>query len=118
MALVLLRLEGEPAATLPSTHLAEVFVHDMDGQLRELGVGDIVVGKHIGKMMGMIGGRLGAYRDGLAASDLKPALTRNLYRGVEPAPAALAHVETALLALRDSLAATPVTSIVDGELPK
>ena len=32
-------------------------------------------------MMGMLGGRLGAYRDGLAAGDLKPALVRNLYRG-------------------------------------
>ncbi len=117
MALVLLRLEGEPAATLPSTHLAEVFVHDMDGQLRELGVGDIVVGKHIGKMMGMIGGRLGAYRDALAAEDLKPALVRNLYRGAAPDAAALAHVEAQLVALRATLAATPVTTIIDGELP-
>ncbi len=117
MALVLLRLEGEPAATLPSTHLAEVFVHDMDGQLRELGVGDIVVGKHIGKMMGMIGGRLGAYREGLAAEDLKPALVRNLYRGSAPDAAALAHVEAELMALRATLAATPVTTIIDGELP-
>lgn len=118
MALVLLRLEGEPAATLPSTHLAEVFVHDMDGQLRELGVGDIVVGKHIGRMMGMIGGRLGAYRAALAAGNLKPALVRNVYRGAAPEPAALAHVETRLLALRDTLAATPVTTIVEGELPQ
>lgn len=117
MALVLLRLEGEPAATLPSTHLAEVFVHDMDGQLRELGVGDIVVGKHIGKMMGMIGGRLGAYREGLAAGDLKPALVRNLYRGSAPDAAALSHVEARLMALRETLAATPVTTIIDGELP-
>lgn len=117
MALVLLRLEGEPAATLPSTHLAEVFVHDMDGQLRELGVGDIVVGKHIGKMMGMIGGRLGAYRDALAAEDLKPALVRNLYRGTAPDATALAHVEAELMALRATLAATPVTTIIDGELP-
>ena len=52
----------------------------------------------------MLGGRLGAYRDGLAAGDLKPALVRNLYRGEAPADAALAHVERELLALRDALA--------------
>ena len=37
----------------------------MDGQLRQMGIGDIVVGKHIGRMMSMLGGRIGAYRDGL-----------------------------------------------------
>src|SRR3546814_2060072 len=63
----------------------------MDGQLREIGIGDIIVGKHIGRMMSMLGGRLGAYRAGLAEGDLAPALVRNLYRGTAPAPAALAH---------------------------
>lgn len=116
MALVLLRLEGEAEAVQPSTALAECFIEDMDGQLRELGVGDIVVGKHIGKMMGMLGGRLGAYREGLKG-DLKPALVRNLYRGNAPEDAALAHVERALLALRDSLAAMPTSAILAGELP-
>lgn len=117
MTLVLLRLEGEPSATLPSTQLAEVFIDDMDGQLREWGVGDIVVGKRIGKMMGMIGGRLGAYRTALDSGDLKPALVRNLYRGAAPEAAELAHVESALLELRHCLAATPVTTLLDGELP-
>ena len=49
-----------------SVYLTELFVDDMDGQLREIGIGDIVVGKHIGRLMSMMGGRLGAYRDGLA----------------------------------------------------
>ncbi|WP_204310223.1 ubiquinol-cytochrome C chaperone family protein, partial [Enterobacter cloacae] len=75
-----------------STHLTEVFIDDMDGQLRQIGIGDIVVGKHVGKMMGMLGGRLGAYREALAAGGFDEALVRNLYRGEAPAPAALAHV--------------------------
>ena len=81
LSLVLLRLESEPRANAASIRLTERFVTDMDAQLREQGVGDIGVGKHIGKMMGMLGGRLGAYRDGLAAGDLQVALERNLYRG-------------------------------------
>src|SRR3546814_5562560 len=101
--MVLLRVEGDPAGSVPGTHLAERFVDDMDGQLREIGIGDIIVGKHIGRMMSMLGGRLGAYRAGLAEGDLAPALVRNLYRGTAPAPAALAHTRDRLTAFRVAL---------------
>lgn len=117
LAFVLLRLEGEPAGAAPSALLAERFVSDMDGQLRELGVGDIGVGKHIGQMMGMLGGRLGAYRDGLATGTLEAGLVRNLYRGAPPPPAALAHVHAALLEFRDALAAVPTAAVIAGDLP-
>lgn len=117
LSLVLLRLEDTPSAAPASARLTERFVTDMDGQLRESGVGDIGVGKHIGKMMGMLGGRLGAYRDGLAAGDLSNALLRNLYRGMTPDPAALAHTGAALFALRDALAATPADALIDGQMP-
>src|SRR4051812_738571 len=64
LSLLLLRLEGEgEGARAASAHLTELFVEDMDGQLRERGIGDIVVGKHIGRMMGALGGRLGALRE-------------------------------------------------------
>lgn len=116
LSLVLLRLEDVPAAGPASARLTERFVTDMDGQMRESGVGDIGVGKHIGKMMGMLGGRLGAYRDGLAANDLRGAMARNLYRSGVPGEAAVAHTQTALLALRDSLAARPTESVIAGDL--
>lgn len=118
LSLVLLRLEGEPEALAPSTALAECFIDDMDGQLREIGIGDVVLGKHMGRMMGMVGGRLGAYRAGLAGEGLGAALVRNLYRGKAPSDAGLAHVEAELLALRDRLAATPTEAILAGALPQ
>ena len=68
----------------PSVHLTELFVHDMDGQLREFGVGDVVVGKRVGKLMGAMGGRLAAYRSGLDGDDagLADAVARNVtFRG-------------------------------------
>ena len=118
LALVLLRLETAPEAAAPSARLTELFVTDMDGQLREIGIGDIIVGKHIGRMMSMLGGRLGAYRDGLASSgDLEAALVRNVWRGEAPAPAALAHVATTLRAFAAALAATPVAIVLEGTLP-
>ncbi|MCP3734141.1 ubiquinol-cytochrome C chaperone family protein [Sphingomonas sp. RP10(2022)] len=117
LAMVLLRLETQPEAAALSAHLTERFVDDMDGQLRQMGIGDIVVGKHIGKMMSMLGGRLGAYRDGLAAGDLAPALVRNLYRGDAPTPEAVAHVATALTTLHEALATTPLDRLTAGDLP-
>jgi len=117
LSIVLLRLEREPEGAAPNAALAECFIQDMDGQLREIGVGDIVVGKHIGRMMGMLGGRLTAYRAGLAAGSLHDALVRNLYRGHAPEEAALAHVEAGLLAFRDRLAAVPLASVIAGKLP-
>lgn len=117
LAIVMLRLEADPAGIPVATYLAEAFVDDMDPQLREIGIGDLLVGKHIGRMMGMLGGRLGAYRDGLAAGDLKPALVRNLYRGEAPDDAALTHAERELLALRDRIARVSVVQLIAGELP-
>lgn len=98
LSLVLIRLEEKDAAQ-ESVWLTELFVDDMDGQLRQEGIGDVVVGKHIGRMMSALGGRLSAYRAGLGGDgDLAEALRRNLYRGEHPAPDALAHVEGALRA--------------------
>jgi cytochrome b pre-mRNA-processing protein 3 len=117
LATVLLRLERESAGAGPGARLAERFVEDMDGQLREQGVGDIVVGKHIGRMMAMLGGRLGAYRDGWAAGEIGPALVRNLYRGVDPGAGAVAHTAARLDRLREGLAALPIDTVLAGKLP-
>jgi cytochrome b pre-mRNA-processing protein 3 len=116
LAFVLLRLEHDPDAAEPSARLTERFIDDMDGQLRQNGVGDVGIGKYVGQMMSMLGGRLGAYRDGLAAGDLIPAIKRNLYRGDDSGMAALAHSNTQLLALRDRLAGRETAAILAGNL--
>jgi len=116
LAMVMLRLESDPAGNAAATHLAEAFVDDIDPQLREIGIGDLMVGKHVGRMMGMLGGRLGAYREGIAAGELKPALIRNLYRGEAPADSALAHVERELLALRAAVASLAIDRLIAGDL--
>jgi cytochrome b pre-mRNA-processing protein 3 len=117
LSVVLIRMETLPDAAGPSARLTERFVDDMDGQLRQIGIGDIVVGKHVGRMMAMLGGRLGAYRDGLAAGDLRPALLRNLYRAGEPEAAALDHSGAALLALYRGLADADLSALLAGRLP-
>lgn len=90
MSLTLLRLEQLGKAQ-EQVWLTELFVDDMEGQLRQIGVGDVIVGKHVGRMMSALGGRLGAYRDTLDdPAALEQALARNLYRGEAVAPDALA----------------------------
>ena len=81
LCMVLLRMEQDEALVPASVHLTELFVEDMDGQLRERGVGDLMVGKHIGKLVSAMGGRLGAFREALAAEGneaLSAAVERNM----------------------------------------
>ncbi len=66
LALVLLRMEREEELIAPSVLLSELFIEDMDGQMRQSGVGDLVVGKRMGKLMGALGGRMAALREALA----------------------------------------------------
>ena len=106
LALVLLRLERDGDGGPQSALLAELFVEDMDGQLRESGVGDIVVGKHIGKLMASLGGRIGAYRAALADPVLlEDAVRRNVSLLDECGPEALAERLRSLAAQLDATAA-------------
>lgn len=116
-SLVLLRLEALDAPQEVAL-LTEIFVEDMDGQVRQIGFGDLVVGKQIGRMMGALGGRLTAYRAALAGEEsLADALRRNLYRGEDPDPAALAYVENRLRAYAQRLDETPREMLLAGHLP-
>lgn len=117
LSLVLLRLEALPGTETLQVALTESFVDDMDPQLREIGIGDVTVGKHMGKMMSMLGGRLGAYRDGLAAGSLSTALSRNLYREQPPSPAALAYTDAALRMFDVALSNVSADSLREGQLP-
>ena len=112
MALVLHRIDDDPANALAGVQLTELFVSDMDGQMRQIGFGDMVVGKQVGRMMGALGGRLGAYRAPDGSEELRAALVRNLWRGKAPEAAGLAHVMAEVAALRAALAAMPVAELV------
>lgn len=116
LAQILIRLEQQGGAQ-DSVWLTELFVDDMDGQLRQEGIGDVVVGKHIGKMMSALGGRISAYRAALIGNDsLDEALRRNLYRGAPATDSAVAHVETALRARWIRLGCLTRDALLTGDL--
>ncbi|MCW9035378.1 MAG: hypothetical protein OQK35_02340 [Alphaproteobacteria bacterium] len=67
----------------------DVMFDNFDENLRELGVGDIGIGKRIKKMASAFFGRVTAYDEGLAETDnekLIKALERNLYKEVAVKP--------------------------------
>lgn len=88
LSLVLIRMEGDRLLAPQTALLTELFVEDMDGQLRESGVGDPVISKHMGKLVSAMGGRIGAFRDALAGKrELSDVVDRNvtLSEGTDPA---------------------------------
>ena len=108
-----------PVSVLRTFFLTELFVNDMDGQLRQFGIGDMMVGKHIGKLMSALGGRLGAYRAAFGGEESWSAvLERNVWGGDAPLPQAAGHVASRLQAFAAALEATPTETIVAGTLPE
>ena len=84
LALALLRMERESLLIEPSARLTERFFEDIEGQLREQGIGDPALGKRMGGLMGALGGRIGALREALAGSEptaLVEAVERNVTFG-------------------------------------
>ncbi len=67
---------------------------DMDQNLREMGLGDLAVGKRVKGMAAAFYGRIQAYEDGLAGNEtaLVDSLRRNLYRKTEPDDSQLSTV--------------------------
>lgn len=119
LALVLLRMEDEgEGARRESVLLTELFIDDMDGIVRQIGIGDQVVGKHVGRMMGALGGRLAAFRDtdGDAAA-FAAAVRRNVFREAPPGEEAAAFVAGRLSALRAALGSAPLADVLAGRMP-
>jgi cytochrome b pre-mRNA-processing protein 3 len=119
VALALLRLEAEDGrAGRESVALTEIFIDDMDGTLRQIGIGDFVVGKHVGRLVGALGGRLGAYREALCGKGpLEPAVRRNVFRDGPVDEAQVAWVAARLRRLHERLGDTSMEPLLAGAFP-
>lgn len=118
LSLVMIKMEKDPVLRGHTGRLGECFVADMDGQLRQSGVGDLVVGKQMGKLMSVLGGRIGAYREALASRDLGvigAALDRNVTM-IDGHDTAL--LAPAVLELADQIAAIDSASLLRGRIER
>ena len=121
VALLLRRVQRAPALAGLGQGLVDLFVADMDQSLREMGAGDLSVGKKVKRMASAFYGRLDAYSDGLDRDgDLAAAAARNLYGTLEAPPDRAARaaayircVEAALAAQEDAMLAAGETQFPD-----
>ncbi len=115
MYLVLDRLKPENLPDLRQS-LTDLFFRDMDRSLRELGVGDISVGKKVRKMAEAFYGRVGAYDAAMAQDQpaLAAAIRRNIYADVTEDKAD--GLASWAIASRDALSKQPIGNIIAGEL--
>jgi len=91
--LYLQRLKREqPRAAALGQHFFDTMFADFDRSLREMGVGDLSVGREVKRMAAAFYGRIAAYEEGLTEDPalLPAALRRNLFGTTEPHEAQLA----------------------------
>jgi cytochrome b pre-mRNA-processing protein 3 len=118
--LLLRRLESEPAALRRfGQGLFEHFCADMDGSLREMGVGDLAVPKKMHKIGEAFYGRQAAYAAALAAPDIAPlaaALARNVFGAPTESELGAARLARYVRAAADQLAAQDGAALGRAEL--
>jgi len=126
MFAVLHRLKSEKPAAGFSQDLFDMMFADMDRSLREMGVGDLGVGRRIKAMAQGLYGRMAAYEAALAADDgeLGAALRRNVYGTMDDAAVSalslpsriLPHLCAYLRALVRQLAADSAEQLMAGHV--
>ena len=117
-----LRTDPDPRGAAMAQAVFDAMFADMDVNLREMGVGDLSVGKKVRAMWEAFHGRARAYEAAVTASDmtaLAQALQRNLWREepdlAGPTLAALALAAHAMRAA-DHLAGQPLAGLLRGSV--
>jgi cytochrome b pre-mRNA-processing protein 3 len=115
IALLLVRLEhdGEEGDRL-SVALTERFIHVMESEHRELGLGDPTLGKTVRKLVGMLARRAELWRAATAANWAETA-RESLYQD-EVEDKALRHCAAALKAFTDRAAAASIKHLAQGTI--
>ncbi len=118
--LVLNRLKGdsEVDAELPQ-RLHDLFFADMDESLREMGAGDLGVGKRVKRMVQGFYGRIAAYEEGLRDGEevLKAAIRRNVFGTLsDVSEETVAKMAQYLILQKKYLSNQPTESLVAGTI--
>ncbi|MGH7017761.1 MAG: ubiquinol-cytochrome C chaperone family protein, partial [Caulobacteraceae bacterium] len=113
--LILLVERLSPDEPQASQELFDIFVGDLDGALREMGVGDLAVPRRMKRLAEIFYGRAAAYRRAFAglplADELKALLGRTILAGTGGKADALADY---LVGCRERLLTFPTGQILAG----
>jgi cytochrome b pre-mRNA-processing protein 3 len=113
-----LKAEGDPGASVGQFFFDLMFA-DFDRSLRELGTGDLSVGREVKQMAQAFYGRIHAYERGLGdagGAELDAALRRNLYGTAAPSDARVAAMGAYLRAEAARLGRQDAAILLAGEV--
>lgn len=113
------RLSGQGSqASETSQALFDAYVRSLDDALRQIGVGDLSMGKKMKKLAGAFYGRLSTWQEAVAPlpdrSALVAMLGRTVMEGVDGADAA--GLADYAVRAREALAAQPLQALLSGEV--
>ena len=115
--LLLRRLrDGGGRAPRVSQALMDLFVTDMDANLREMGVGDLAVARRVHDTLGGLYGRVKAYDAALDAGDpaeLTRVVDRNVFGSVAADGTDPAAIAAYLIAMSGALAGMPIGALLE-----
>jgi cytochrome b pre-mRNA-processing protein 3 len=118
---LLLRRLGRPEARQKrlAQALVDFMAADFDRSIRELGVGDMSVGKFMKRLGEGLFGRAAAYDsalDNLDVEALEAAVLRNIFDGYDPGQRSLATIARYIRIQNDYLAGRPIEPIAAGHV--
>ena len=114
--LVLSRLKfGDRPAQALGQSLVDLFFADMDASLREMGAGDLGVGKRVKNMAAAFYGRVAAYDEAGSGDRAGEALKRNLFGTVEVGDDRIAAMAAYVERARTLIGACPLAEIMAGQ---
>ncbi|MBU8540249.1 ubiquinol-cytochrome C chaperone [Roseomonas tokyonensis] len=114
-----LRRDSDPVGPKLAQAVFDAMFADMDVNLREMGVGDLVVGKRVKRMWEAFHGRAAAYEAALDANDqaaLAEALSRNIWRGAAVPDGAAERLAAHAQAVAATLAPQPIAALQRGKV--
>ncbi len=115
--LVLNRLKREPQAAEFAQELFDTMFADMDSALREMGAGDLGVGRRVKDMARGFYGRIAVYDRGLdEEAELLAGLRRNLFGTAEPSDEQLDSAAAYVRRQVAALAAQSVAALTAGRV--
>lgn len=97
----------------------EIMFDNLDLTLREIGVGDLGVGKKIKVMAEAFYGRVKAYQALFLSENLEEmseAIKRNVYRGNETDKNILSHLSAYIFKMQHDVSKQPIVDIMEGKI--
>ena len=110
------REQGDPAAAMLAQELTDRMMADMDANLREMGAGDLGIGRQVKRLASGLYGRIAAYEAGLDRGEaaLRRTVRDVVFAAAAPTDGQVVRMTRYIVAGRDRLASRPAAELTRG----